>query len=390
MWMENSTTIQDSEFPESLANMDVTRFAEEPVMDEDKVHAIISARERRCVPSNMGPYIAEFHTNSYAANAPNEDSHTELASSKGAMFGVFDGHGGRGASSFVRDELLPFVDRQLLPPQSTRVPKRLKTAFREADEAFINSRWGTSRAHEVYSGACAIAGYVTNDGYCYMANTGDCGGFVGTKTIDDDWVPRGSPSRHTADNPTEMKRILQQHPREPDVITYGRLKGSLIPTRAFGSGGLKRSDINNKSPSPYPGSFKTPYLTPEPDVTRVRLQPKRDRFMVLASDGLWELLSPYTVARLIGEQLEKHDGVSPDNLATLVVKKALDNVGIDWDIQTIVSLPEHLKRNFHDDITATVVVFKRPQSPLPSHLPSFPVRTTAQQARLAGWMNGGL
>lgn len=37
-----------------------------------------------------------------------------------------------------------------------------------------------------------------------------------------------------------------------------------------------------------------PYLTCKPDVTYRRLTP-RDKFLVIASDGLWDLLSPLQV-----------------------------------------------------------------------------------------------
>eukprot|EP00761_Pharyngomonas_kirbyi_P003075 gb/GECH01003079.1/.p1 GENE.gb/GECH01003079.1/~~gb/GECH01003079.1/.p1 ORF type:complete len:437 (+),score=85.19 gb/GECH01003079.1/:1-1311(+) len=374
--------------PESFANIDLSRLTEDdfPAADAEQVQRIVSSKEQRSIPTNMSPYIAEFHSNTYAANAPNEDAHAAMASANGAMFGVFDGHGGRAACSFVHDELFPFVDRQLAVRHTMRTPKRFKTAFQHADNEFISSRWNTpSRSHEVYTGACAIAGYVTHDGYCYMANTGDCGGFIGTHTEDGEWVPRNSPNRHTADNPTEMKRIRQQHPHDTDAIMRGRLKGTLIPTRAFGSGALKHADINAGAPSPYPGDFTAPYLIPEPDVTRARIQTKRDGFMVLGSDGLWELLSPFTVARMVGDVLDRGDVET--NLATLLITKALNNVSIDWDINTIVSVPDRMKRSFHDDITASVVVFKRPQSPLPSHLPPQEVPTTAQQAHKLGWRN---
>lgn len=39
--------------------------------------------------------------------------------------------------------------------------------------------------------------------------------------------------------------------------------------------------------------FKEPYryVECEPDVTRLPLQPRRDTFVVLGSDGLWDVLS---------------------------------------------------------------------------------------------------
>ena len=45
--------------------------------------------------------------------------------------------------------------------------------------------------------------------------------------------------------------------------------------------------------------YKTPpYLTARPEITKCTLVPK-DKFVVIASDGLWDLLSPTQVIRLV-------------------------------------------------------------------------------------------
>lgn len=49
-----------------------------------------------------------------------------------------------------------------------------------------------------------------------------------------------------------------------------------------------------------PNYFTPPYLTAQPDVIHYRLTP-RDRFLILATDGLWDLLSPLQAVRLVGK-----------------------------------------------------------------------------------------
>lgn len=45
--------------------------------------------------------------------------------------------------------------------------------------------------------------------------------------------------------------------------------------------------------------YKTPpYLTARPEIIKHTLAPK-DKFLVIASDGLWDLLSPTQVVRLV-------------------------------------------------------------------------------------------
>lgn len=43
-----------------------------------------------------------------------------------------------------------------------------------------------------------------------------------------------------------------------------------------------------------PNYHTPPYLTARPEITHHRLTP-RDRFLVIASDGLWDLVSPLQV-----------------------------------------------------------------------------------------------
>lgn len=51
--------------------------------------------------------------------------------------------------------------------------------------------------------------------------------------------------------------------------------------------------------SALPSNYKTPpYLSARPEIIKHTLSP-RDKFVVIASDGLWDLLSPTQVVRLV-------------------------------------------------------------------------------------------
>ena len=47
---------------------------------------------------------------------------------------------------------------------------------------------------------------------------------------------------HTVDNESECNKVLADHPDDPSPIIYGRVKGKLKLTRAFGVGYLKKVD----------------------------------------------------------------------------------------------------------------------------------------------------
>ena len=107
---------------------------------------------------------------------------------------------------------------------------------------------------------------------------------------------------------TKVERLYSEHPRnEHDtVLRMDRLLGQLMPLRAFGDFRFKWSrNVLEKYVSPVvgesalPPNYKTPpYLTARPEIVQHTLTP-RDKFLVIASDGLWDLLSPTQVARLV-------------------------------------------------------------------------------------------
>lgn len=68
------------------------------------------------------------------------------------------------------------------------------------------------------------------------------------------------------------------------------VKGRLQPTRALGDLYLKRREFNGTGPGRIPEPFKPPYVSATPEVT-LRPRAAGDAFVVLASDGLWDLMS---------------------------------------------------------------------------------------------------
>jgi pyruvate dehydrogenase phosphatase len=158
------------------------------------------------------------------------------------------------------------------------------------------------------AGSCACVALVKDDDL-YIANCGDARAILGT--IDDNGNQTVIPLSHDHNirNQSEVKRVLSEHPSNEShsVIRSDRLLGLLMPFRAFG-------DIRFKWPSNYlreylqayykkgdaiPQFYLTPpYLTVKPEITKYRLT-KKDKFLVLATDGVWDLLSPEKVVELI-------------------------------------------------------------------------------------------
>lgn len=108
-----------------------------------------------------------------------------------------------------------------------------------------------------------------------------------------------------------------------------------------------------------------PYLAAEPEVTSYQLQ-RTDKFLILATDGLWDVLSNEQAVEFVKENLQKHN-LDPEiqdrepildlkNSASCLIKEALG--GEDhFYVSMSLSLPYPDVRSYRDDITVTVVHF---------------------------------
>ncbi|KAH8094863.1 phosphatase 2C-like domain-containing protein [Cristinia sonorae] len=275
------------------------------------------------------------------------------------------------------------------------------------------------------SGSCALmAMFDTAHRNLYIACTGDSRAVAGVweETADGKGVWRVDvlSEDQTGRNPNELRRMQSEHPPEEAnaIISRGRIFGGLEVVRAFGDARYKWSkDIQallykvfmegNKESmrTPSPLLRTPPYVTPRPVITHRKLyglplsspdsenpNPRSTlRFVVLATDGLWDELTSEEVVALVGGHLAGLKGIIPKNtLPTLVPTlegegKTLDgkaardrsdekgswafvdeNVsthlirnafggGDEEQVRKLLSIPANLSRSYRDDVTCTVV-----------------------------------
>jgi pyruvate dehydrogenase phosphatase len=248
------------------------------------------------------------------------------------------------------------------------------------------------------SGCVAAAAYIDGP-HLSIASTGDCTAVVGSLSDTDTWLAKKLTTEHNSDNQKEVKRILSEHPENEHhhIIKGDRLLSILAPLRAFGDFKFKwdRNTIEETlgvhlGEHACPPNYKTPpYLTARPDITHHRLSP-RDKFLVIGSDGLWDMMTPMQVVRLVGEHMSGKTTLSPlqlsdkniplkdiadmlkkrqdamrvkptdVNAATHLIRNALGGTayGVDHSrLSQMLSLPQDMVRMFRDDITIQVVFF---------------------------------
>lgn len=203
------------------------------------------------------------------------------------------------------------------------------------------------------TGACVNA-LLLHGRDVFVANTGDCRSVLGRKE-GNKWVSIPLSNDHAYSNQDEVDRIAQEHPGEMyTLFTHKRLLGGLMPFRSFGdvSYKWKQEHLNIIYERTRPGYYTPPYLTAEPEVSHHELT-RDDKFVVTASDGLWERLSNEQVVNLVGDKLDQPDG---DNIATALLQQALG--GDDDKVYNLLILTPPESRYFRDDITILIVTFK--------------------------------
>uniref|UniRef100_A0A8C2YYR4 Si:ch211-15p9.2 n=1 Tax=Cyclopterus lumpus TaxID=8103 RepID=A0A8C2YYR4_CYCLU len=296
-----------------------------------------------------------------------------------------------------------------------RVTSALVNAFRRLDydlSAEAQALSLSSPLRVALSGCTACVTHVSK-GVLHVANLGDSRAVLGVKEPNGSWSAVSLTNDHNAQNPEELQRILEEHPpsERKTAVRHDRLLGLLLPFRAFGDvrfkwGVEKLSRVYEKRPdvlSAVSEAFRTqpphyltpPYLSAQPEVTLHRIRPA-DKFLVLATDGLWELMHRQTVIQLVGEQLtgkktkiltkpiipgagttlgslqrlllERKNRVlsvlEDQNGATHLLRHALGDDGYGAvapnRLAKMLSLPPELSRRYRDDITVTVVHLNEP------------------------------
>jgi len=246
----------------------------------------------------------------------------------------------------------------------------LTGAFEDADRYFlccsiINAEL-TGVVNDCLAGTCALVCYLSSESNnVYIANAGDCRVVLFKKT-DSEWSMHPLTVDHNTENPSETKRITDEHPLDPKVIRNGRVKSILRPTRAIGGGLLKVDIVKNMvNKSNITQPWEPPYTTATPEIIQHKIQPD-DQFLVLATDGLWELVSNEEVLSFLKELFSQNPQPKV-NLATYLIRQVLEKAAnrvsfsgpapktLQKKLDCLVQASKEIRRKLYDDITITVI-----------------------------------
>eukprot|EP00049_Salpingoeca_infusionum_P017286 m.352395 g.352395 ORF g.352395 m.352395 type:complete len:335 (+) comp16512_c0_seq1:175-1179(+) len=252
-----------------------------------------------------------------------EDAHTMCTSVPNcpgtSFFAVFDGHGGKTVSLASAPTIVDVVSKtQQFKNGDTKDPEVLKEALYQGmfdlDEK-IKSEHEELRAGHDRSGSTAISCFITPT-HIVVANVGDSRLVVGNKS-----GVRFETQDHKPTNPEETTRIKSAG----GFVEMSRVCGNLAVSRALG-------DFEYKDRPDLPA--KDQKITCAADMTVLERQPATDTFVILACDGIWDVISSeqavkfvefclthgYTVEQTCEKMLEYClDRGSKDNMSAIIV-----------------------------------------------------------------------
>ena len=243
---------------------------------------------------------------------------------------VFDGHAGWDTAHLLENQLLAHVRHSLTQVKSTvnaeSVPdhiaqQAIAQAFVNLDDSIIKTAMDVAKSKAplqdkikrlapAHAGSCALLSlYDPISRNLHVACTGDSRAVLGQKGADGKWEAIPLSVDQTGDNEEEIARINKEHPGEENIVKDGRVLGMMV-SRAFGDARWKWPlDFQEDSMRKFYGTppltprydcLTPPYLTAEPVVTTTKLDPNRQAFLIMATDGLWYTLSSQQAVDLVG------------------------------------------------------------------------------------------
>ncbi|TPP60004.1 Protein phosphatase type 2C alpha 2 [Fasciola gigantica] len=252
-----------------------------------------------------------------------EDAHCAITQLPGnlkdwSFFAVFDGHAGALVSAMCATELLKcIVDTEEfkkidpdLAPSLPEIERGIRDGFLSLDDRLRQLPQVASG--EDKSGSTAVCVLITPK-HIFFANCGDSRavlirqGEVAFATVD-----------HKPINPSEKERIQNAG----GSVIVERVNGSLAVSRSIGDYAYKA--VKGLGPTEQ-------LISPEPEITVLNRNKELDEIIVLACDGIWDVLSNEALCSLLQHRMRCTDDLSlvcNETIDMCLYKGSSDNMSI--------------------------------------------------------------
>ncbi|MBA0690203.1 hypothetical protein Goari_007896 [Gossypium aridum] len=314
---------KDSPFPLAVvAGSNRLESISEETVATDKKHDLLTnfiPTLRSGEWSDIGgrPYMEDTHV--CIADLAKDFGRNLMSEDTVSFYGVFDGHGGKDASQFVRDHLPRVIVEDVDFPLD--IEKAVTRSFMETDAAFAKS---CSLESALASGTTALTAMIFGRSLL-VANAGDS-----RAVLSRCGTAREMSKDHRPCCMKERRRIESLG----GFIDDGYLNGQLGVTRALGNWHLEGMKEIGERIGP---------LSAEPELKMITLT-KEDEFLIIGSDGIWDVFTSQNAVDFTRRRLQEHNDVK------LCCKEMVG---------------EAIKRGATDNLTVVLVSFHL-EPPLPS------------------------
>jgi len=210
-----------------------------------------------------------------------------------SFFAVFDGHGGKLVAKKAADQLLTHIANSTSWSKDHGNLDNLKNAIKEGfyamDAALRQSP--EQESGEDHSGSTAVCALLTPT-HVIFGNVGDSRGIL---VENEGGKPklRVATIDHKPNNPVELQRIQDSG----NHVTMKRVNGDLAVSRALGDFAYKQFMVGESSELMPP---EKQAVTCDPEFY-VETRKEADAFLILACDGVWDVMENQTVAEKMFE-----------------------------------------------------------------------------------------
>ena len=242
-----------------------------------------------------------------------EDAHTCEVSvpfdKNSCFFGVFDGHAGPKVAQYCSQNLLNSISKchedSKVEDGISRTEDAIRSGFLKLDDEMQKAEpWLDGKDR---SGTTAVVAVIMPEKVIW-GNCGDSRGFICREekvffSTDD----------HKPINEKERNRIE----KAGGTVMMQRVNGSLAVSRALGDFDYKR---NTELPA------IAQLVSPEPEITTTDREHDKDQFLLLACDGIYDVMSTEEVCAYVHHQLKLTDDL--EKICSSLIDRCLNQVSL--------------------------------------------------------------
>lgn len=216
----------------------------------------------------------------------------EFQNASQSLFVVLDGHGefGHHVARYCKDKI-PHNIRKMLKKSET-ITEAITDAFFKTNDDLFN----TGKVDCSLSGTTAALVFVRGN-ELFVGNLGDCRVVMG-RTRGTGVEAIDLSVDHKPDRPDERTRIVQ-HGGRVEPVRLQSSQNFVGPMRVW----KQKSNLPGLAVSRSLGDIVAQQIgvTPQPEFTHTKIDAK-DRFLIIASDGVWEWLSSQEAVEIVNKE----------------------------------------------------------------------------------------